>query len=376
MSSENEVEPVRYPGQVDTPFPEVFNTMPKQPEQKKPGQLSEKMIKQFFEKGYVIVEDFFTREEMDPCRTAIEGLVEELAQKLFKAGKITDTYKDLGFFQRLTQLEKDFPGTNVLLHKLGKLPQAFRNLWSNERLLNVIEQLLGPDIAGHPVWNLRTKTPQNEATTVPWHQDCAYLDNESYEVLQPTAWIPLLDATEENGCMQVAVGGHRSGKIATHQCCYGGTWYVMLEEEEMVKSLGVDLKKDILTCPIPYGGFLLFNNAIPHRSLPNLSQDIRWSLDLRWQRPDKPVGFYGIKDSILMRSSADSDHVINWDPFDEVDRHEKAKAEAPKINPVAEEEEFDLTIQGPWMKKWAVVHMNQHTDRLLKAEEATSWHKA
>ena len=49
--------------------------------------------------------------------------------------------------------------------------QAFRALWSNPRLLNIMEQLLGTeDIMGHPVWNLRTKTPQNEATTVPWHQ--------------------------------------------------------------------------------------------------------------------------------------------------------------------------------------------------------------
>lgn len=48
--------------------------------------------------------------------------------------------------------------------------KAFRDVWSNDRLLNVVEQLIGPDIMGHPVWNLRTKTPQNEATTVPWHQ--------------------------------------------------------------------------------------------------------------------------------------------------------------------------------------------------------------
>lgn len=48
--------------------------------------------------------------------------------------------------------------------------KAFRDVWSNDRLLNVVEQLIGPDIIGHPVWNLRTKTPQNEATTVPWHQ--------------------------------------------------------------------------------------------------------------------------------------------------------------------------------------------------------------
>ena len=48
--------------------------------------------------------------------------------------------------------------------------KAYKHAWANERLLNVVEQLIGPDIAGNPVWNLRTKTPQNEATTVPWHQ--------------------------------------------------------------------------------------------------------------------------------------------------------------------------------------------------------------
>ena len=48
--------------------------------------------------------------------------------------------------------------------------QAFKDIWTNERLLNLVEQIIGPDIAGNPVWNLRTKVPQNEITTVPWHQ--------------------------------------------------------------------------------------------------------------------------------------------------------------------------------------------------------------
>lgn len=43
-------------------------------------------------------------------------------------------------------------------------------LWSNEKLLNMVEQIVGPDIIGHPVWNLRVKTPKNDATVVPWHQ--------------------------------------------------------------------------------------------------------------------------------------------------------------------------------------------------------------
>ncbi len=38
--------------------------------------------------GYVILEQFFTRDELDPCKAAIEVLVEGLAQKLYTAGKI------------------------------------------------------------------------------------------------------------------------------------------------------------------------------------------------------------------------------------------------------------------------------------------------
>jgi len=49
--------------------------------------------------------------------------------------------------------------------------QAVCNLWANERLLNLIEQLLGTaDISGLPAWNLRPKTPQSQAIEVPWHQ--------------------------------------------------------------------------------------------------------------------------------------------------------------------------------------------------------------
>lgn len=76
-------------------------------------------------------------------------------------------------------------------------------LWTNEKLLNVIEQLVGPDIAGNPVWNLRPKVPHDDNQEVPWHQDAGYFDTTVENVLQITAWIPLTNADENNGCLQV-----------------------------------------------------------------------------------------------------------------------------------------------------------------------------
>ena len=75
-----------------------------------------------------------------------------------------------------------------------------------------------------------------------------------------------------------------------------------------------------------------------------MSDEVRWSVDLRWQRPDKPNGFYGIKDSVLMRSSTDPNHVVDFESFDKVDRHVKAKDSTLDI-PVIKKSLF--TSPGP-----------------------------
>jgi len=41
--------------------------------------------------------------------------------------------------------------------------------------------------------------------------DTAYMDNRAYGIHQLTAWIPLMNATTETGCLQVL------GRI---RCCY------------------------------------------------------------------------------------------------------------------------------------------------------------
>ncbi|CAB4020712.1 Hypothetical predicted protein, partial [Paramuricea clavata] len=221
-----------------------------------------------------MVPNFFKKEELEPVLKGIEGLVDILAEKLHQAGKIKDKYENAPVFKRLTLIDNEFSGAAVLLHKFAVMIKEIADLWTNERLLNVVEQFIGPEIAGHPVWNIRTKIPRNEQVTVPWHQDSAYLSPEACEVLQPTVWIPLLDANKENGCMEVARYGHKSGVLAKHTCCAGPTWYVDLDENEMqttlgresmFATLGVDMEKDIVLCEVPFGGVLFINNMIPHR---------------------------------------------------------------------------------------------------------------
>ena len=112
--------------------------------------------------------------------------------------------------------------------------------------------------------------------------------------------------------VQMVSGAHKRGVTATHTCCAGGTWYVEVEEKEIEKAFDTDMENDVVTCEVPFGGMVLLNNCIPHRSLENYSDKIRWSLDLRWQDPKKPTGFYDLKEPVVMRKADDPKHQIDW----------------------------------------------------------------
>ncbi|CAF1179707.1 unnamed protein product [Didymodactylos carnosus] len=348
-----------------------------------PGPLTPDELNQFYEDGFVLKPNLLTKEQLDSVINGLERLVDELAQELFKAGKINDLCENIGFYQRLTAIESQFPAASVLLHKRGILPAEIAALWSCDALLGVAKQLLGTEIAGHPVWNIRTKVPHQEQATVPWHQDTAYLNPECWKTLQVTAWIPLLDANLENGCMQLLRGGHRPGVTCAHNCCAGGTWYVELPEENMSKTLGIPVnEKSVITCEVPFGSVLFLNNLIPHKSLENYSNNIRWSLDLRWQKPNEPNGFYGLKENIVMAKGSDLNYKPDWNEWSKINRsklqeaavQQHIKDQIPELKNKVESDPFDTTIAGPWMNNWPIVHHNRHTAALTTNE--TNWHKS
>jgi hypothetical protein len=213
-------------------------------------RLSDDQLCHFHEHGFLIVRDFFAVEQFQPVMQWINSLVDDLAERLFAAGKIRDKHAGEGFYTRLTKLEQEFPGAAVLLHIHGILGQPLADLWALKELLDVVEQVLGPEVAGHPVWNLRTKTPLNPLATVPWHQDTAYLTPGAEHTLQPTAWIPFIDADAVNGTLKVIRGGHRSGQVFRHQQersrGHEKSWYLVIADEDLPKG-------EVVTCEMPMG---------------------------------------------------------------------------------------------------------------------------
>ncbi len=98
-----------------------------------------------------------------------------------------------------------------------KDPTVARRIWSptkrhplfgktaaDSRLLDVLEQIIGPDILFH-YSKLHTKAPR-VGSVVEWHQDFSYYPHTNTDLV--TALIYLDDATVENACLRALPGSH------------------------------------------------------------------------------------------------------------------------------------------------------------------------
>lgn len=324
----------------------------------RPPVLSEAELAQYRRDGFIVLERYFDVErELKPVMEGIEVKVERLAQKLLRAGKIQNPHSDAGLYRRLALLERDFPGAATLIHMEGDLDGATQRLWAGDRLLELAQQILGPDVAGHPVWNLRSKTPSTALATVPWHQDVAYLSPGAERTEQLTAWVPLLDVTRSHGPMTLVRGGHSGVGVLPHhlerqrknKTTHSGeeghprSWYVYIEDKDLPAG-------EVVVCEMKLGDVLLLGNMIPHCTTENVSDEVRWSLDLRWQRPGDFSGFEDIKPLVLMREGGKPPASgIDWCSFNSINRTEVQQRHAGG----RKEDDFTMDVRGPWMDRWA-----------------------
>lgn len=137
------------------------------------------------------------------------------------------------------KMAQDWPDVPVVLHKNGVLENEFLNMFTDKKMQDLVAQLgLAPDLALSPIWNLRTKMPSHAETVVPWHQDNSYYEERTWDEPFLTIWTPLVDATVENGCMQVVKGAHVTGKTAKHTVgTTTNSWYTELSEQACAKEL-------------------------------------------------------------------------------------------------------------------------------------------
>ena len=255
------------------------------------------LLEHFRERGYVVIEGLLDpRGDLRPLVDEYSALLDGLAGRWHAGGLLTRTYRDLPFGRRFVEVVREY-GRPYGEHfdislPLGRtaadtpvhLGEAVFDLLRNPRLLDAVEMVVGPEILCNPIQHARIKPPERAlsreqlgglSARTGWHQDqgVALPGADGSEIL--TAWVAVTDATEENGCLCVVPGSHRGG-LLTH-----------CSDKQIPGAL---VGGGAVPLPMGRGGVLLMHRRTQHASLPNRSDEIRWSFDLRYQPTGQPTG--------------------------------------------------------------------------------------
>ncbi len=260
--------------------------------------LSPDQVDFFKTQGYLLVEGVIPPSTFDLLIDEIQSQVNAVAEAGLAAGKLTETFAEAPFERRLAMIDHalGYPEEHYGIFN-GKVhsPGMFR-IVTAPGLLNVVESVIGPEILAHPQFNLRSKLPSQDKFVVPWHQDEGYLQPGAEETFMVNFWVPMVDATRENGTLEVIACSHRTDLIEHEQGLGPAGNFKGLRDHQLPPG-------EQVLCEIGIGGVVLLQKRTIHRSLPNTTQGIRWSLDLRYCDPALPTGREGVP-GFIARSTA------------------------------------------------------------------------
>ena len=260
--------------------------------------LSAEEMQHFVEQGYVVARGVLDLElDIRPVVAEYEAKLDEVLTTWQEEGLLEYDFRELSFAEKIIRIASEteldysqpldisFPQSNLKETTPIHNGPAIFNLLRSPRLLDIVEQFIGPEIYSNPVQHVRIKPPEHclladygsnaLITRTPWHQDLGVIDEEADESNILTVWMPMTDATVENGCMAV-VPGTNHGELALH--CPVVNSNLTIPDDH--------IPDGSLPLPMQPGDVLFMSSKTMHTSLRNISDGIRWSFDLRYN----PIG--------------------------------------------------------------------------------------
>ena len=213
--------------------------------------LTDDQAGQFDVDGFVVLEDVIDPATVDEVEAELDS---------FEAG--TETFLREQADERVAISEA---GAITFTTHLVTRSEIARRFATHRLFLDLCADLIGPDV--NLYWDQAVYKKPEKPRRFPWHQDNGYAFVEPQQYL--TCWVPLVDATVDNGCPVVARGLHRLGTLRHHY----------------VHPLGFqcfDDPPEAMPAPVRRGGVLVFSSLTPHLTGPNVTGDVRKAYILQY----------------------------------------------------------------------------------------------
>ena len=219
--------------------------------------------KSFEDKGYIILRKFLPLEVFDEIKAEIKDVGKFIIGEDFDFDSYQDSLISPKMQSQLYDRLHYLPGLSRLSGHL-KLLDACRSLGIE------IPMLMG-------CCNMRYDRPNDHKHLFDWHQDSVYLLGSSNSV---TIWIPFGPVNEYYGSIQVIEGSHVHGirpfkKISNK--------VISSQVQFLQRDLAIDeiITDSPTTIEATVGDVVIFKQMLLHRSLPNHSNNVRWTAQVR-----------------------------------------------------------------------------------------------
>lgn len=235
-----------------------------------PEDVTDQVVKDYFNLGYVAIEEVLTKEEVDAALgdmdDAIHGRI--VGPKLQFAVNRELKLDETTSVREFATPEQRELAVRKLHNFINYLPNL-HHISYHPKIMSVLNKLFG-ETAKYCSAQAILKPPSEEAgAEKPWHQDMAYA-TFAYTRMVAGVWAALDDATLENGCMHVIPGSHREGPVPHYAV-----------RDWQLCDVSVKVEKDEVV-PLKAGGILIFSGLLHHGTPPNMSKKRRRAIQTHY----------------------------------------------------------------------------------------------
>jgi len=232
-------------------------------------ELTPEQIAEFRERGFLSIPNISPPEEVELLRGVFDRLFSQQAGRAEGAQFDMVTHDD----------DEDAPPKlPQIINPVNYAPEL-RTTVFRANAAAIARQLLGPEVTA--AFEHAILKPARYGAATPWHQDEAARVDANFEYQQLSIWMPLQEATPENGCLQY-IPGSNQGEVLPHRSPKSDP------KIHAIECAGGFDPADAISCPLPSGGAVMHQGRTLHYAGPNNSDIPRRAYILAFEIPPKP----------------------------------------------------------------------------------------